>query len=187
MRDIGGVVVALLVAFTPSAMAQEGFAFGAAVLATNENGGDFAGIGTGVGGDVTVRKAGARWSWGAGATWLSYPVTGQAEHMRNLGLFIEGRYQLADRGTSRFAPYLLGRAAVVYSRLKLGEVRSRRDGWSLGLGAGSLIRAVGPLDLDLSVTLSYVRMGNLHVDLGARRNTGINGSSITLRGGILLW
>jgi hypothetical protein len=176
-----------LLPLTTPGWSQSGFAIGGAGVLATANGKDFENIESGVGGDFTVRRAGMQWSWGVGASYLRYQVTGVSDRQQDLSLFFEPRYQLSERGDAALSPYLLARATVVYSRLRIPPNQTRRNGWSLGVGAGTLLRLAGSLDLDLGASVSYARFGNLHIDLGSRRDTGVDGIAMTLRAGFLLW
>jgi hypothetical protein len=130
-----------------SAQSAQPWSLQASVLAASQKFGDRSISGVGFEGQLRYTPA-ALWSLGGGVQYTSHPSGG--DEMKITGVFLEPRYAF-DIGSTRMAPYVAGRLALLKQALTL-EAQPGREfssgGSAIGAGAGLLIRATNTINLD---------------------------------------
>ena len=184
-RIVMGCAFLLLVAVDRVLVAQ-GTSFGAAGVAATANGENLSSIETGLGGDLTLRAPGQRWTIGGGVQFMTHAVSGSDDDLTNFALLVEPRYVLRERGDDAFGPYALARGTFIWSKIGAGDQSRRRTGKMLGFGLGALYRFHGNIDLDLSVSWSLLWYGNEGFNGLIRKDSDAQGSSLGVRLGLLI-
>ncbi|HXI19880.1 MAG TPA: hypothetical protein VNH46_02270 [Gemmatimonadales bacterium] len=163
-----------------SATAQ--VSIGAAGLYVAFKGADFTDTDAGFGLDAQVRlPLGRMVSLGLGGQRTSHGLVGGVNSVGVLGLFAEPRVTFTTGGSAR--PYLMARGAYVH--LSANGFDAKTNGYSVGGGAGLLVRAGPRVDVDVSVLLGAISLGDYTAAGVSQPGTSAKGGVVVLRGGLL--
>lgn len=179
------MLVTLLVLALPAAGAAQarGFSLGGAGIYATLSGDDFSDTDAGFGADVQARYSWGSVSVGVGGVLTSHGVDGVDEKLSSRGVFVEPRYVFRT-GSGSVAPYLAGRAALLWWSLDTQGSEFRRSGRAFGAEGGILVRLGGRADLDVMVGYYAVSFGDIEIDGSEFSGTDVSGGSLALRAGV---
>lgn len=172
-----------LLALTTPLAAQQGLSLGTGFLAASTDGEDFTGVRDRYGLDLVARYGWSGWSLGAGGQVTWNGNEGIGENTRTLGLFLEPRVYLGSTLQTRWMPYVLARAALLWTHLETGGSRITSHGTSFLGGLGFLYRLGERWDVDAGVSFGYLGFGDITVDGNRLDDTGMSGTSFGARVG----
>lgn len=153
----------------------------------------YQGTKNGPGFEAQVRWNPGALSIGGGFQWSRHAVTEaglQNQHVNLYGGFLEPRYILPVT-SERIGPYLAARLAYLRQSLSIDTLGVHIEGHASGAqvngGGGILVRLAPSVNLDLGVTVGYIRFGDFVVTASSgQRESGATGSgtNFVLRAGL---
>ncbi len=186
---LGAALMTAAVARPLTAQSAQRFSLQASGLHVSAFGEAYEGLNAAPGAELQIRFTPGVWSFGIGGQASSHSFSDPSlgdEKVLLSGLFIEPR-RVIDIGSSRLAPYLSARLAVLRQSIDFVvndgvdnyDVTAKASGTQLNGGGGLLVRLSPRINLDLGATFGLIRFGDVKVDIPGVGSTSVEGSSGT--------
>ena len=183
------LVLSMLAPRSASAQSAQKWSVQASALTVIPSGSAYEGTSSGFGGEAQVRFTPSAFSIGLGyqASRHSLDIgTGQSENLLLSGAFLEPRYVI-DIHSSKAAPYISARLAVLTQSLTVSQYDLSSTGTQLNGGGGVLVRVTPRVNLDFGLTFGSIHFEDVKVKSGSQTLTVAgssgNGSNLVLRVG----
>jgi len=175
----------------PKSMAQSAqkWSIQASGLAVIPSGNAYEGTSSGFGAEAQIRYTPSAFSIGLGFQASRHSLDigdGDSENLLLSGGFLEPRY-VVDIHSSKAAPYVSARLAVLTQSLTVDQYDLSSSGTQLNGGGGLLVRMTPRVNLDLGLTFGSIHFEDVKVKSGGQTLTVAgssgNGSNVVLRVG----